>query len=81
MIARRTILAELATLPFGMANAAAPALRVGDQKGGAQALMKAAGALDGLPYRIEWSQFAAAAPLLEALNAEAIECGSPAMRR
>ncbi|MBV9811495.1 MAG: ABC transporter substrate-binding protein, partial [Acetobacteraceae bacterium] len=48
-------------------------LRVGDQKGGAESLMKAADALDGLPYRIAWNQFAAAAPVLEALNAGAVD--------
>ena len=35
--------------------------------------MKAAGVLDGLSYRLDWSQFAAAAPLLEALNAGAVD--------
>ena len=63
MTTRRMVLAGLAALPLGEARAAAPVLRAGDQKGGAQALMKAAGALDGLPYRVEWSQFAAAAPV------------------
>jgi sulfonate transport system substrate-binding protein len=48
-------------------------LRAGDQKGGTQSVMKVAGVLDGLPYRLEWSQFAAAAPLLEALNAGAVD--------
>lgn len=75
MTTRRMMLAGLAALPFGSAHGAATALRAGDQKGGAQALMKAAGALDGLSYRVEWSQFAAAAPLLEALNADAVDCG------
>ncbi len=37
--------------------------------------MEAAGVLDGLPYRLEWSEFPAAAPLLEALNAGAIDAG------
>jgi len=50
-------------------------LRVGDQRGNARALMEAAGVLDGLPYRLEWSEFPAAAPLLEALNAGAIDAG------
>ena len=50
-------------------------LKVGDQKGGVQSVMEAAGLLVDLPYRIEWSQFPAAAPLLEALNAGAIEVG------
>lgn len=48
-------------------------LRMGDQKGGSQALMEAAGVLHGLPYTLEWHQFSAAAPLLEALNAGAID--------
>jgi sulfonate transport system substrate-binding protein len=50
-------------------------LRVGDQKGGNQSLLSAAGELSGLPYQIEWSEFPAAAPLLEALNAGAIDVG------
>jgi sulfonate transport system substrate-binding protein len=50
-------------------------LKVGDQKGGAQAVMEAAGVLKDLPYRVEWKQFPAAAPLLEALNAGAIDTG------
>jgi sulfonate transport system substrate-binding protein len=48
-------------------------LKVGDQKGGCQSVLQAAGALADLPYRIEWSQFPAAAPLLEALNAGAVD--------
>jgi sulfonate transport system substrate-binding protein len=50
-------------------------LRVGDQKGNSQAVMEAAGVLKDVPYRIEWKEFAAAAPLLEALGAGAIETG------
>jgi len=78
LISRRMVLAGSAAL---LAGAAAPltadtVLRVGDQKGGCQAVMKAAGALDGVPYRIEWKRFAAAAPLLEALNAEAVDIGA-----
>ena len=50
-------------------------LRVGNQLGSAHALMEAAGALKDTPYRIEWSLFPAASPLLEALNARAIDIG------
>ena len=50
-------------------------LKVDDQRGGSRALMEAAGVLADLPYRIEWSEFPAAAPLLEALNAAAIDTG------
>jgi sulfonate transport system substrate-binding protein len=55
--------------------AAQETLRVGDQKGNAQAVMEAAGVLKDVPYRIEWKEFAAAAPLLEALGAGAIDTG------
>ena len=50
-------------------------LRVGDQKGNARAVMEAAGVLKDVPYTIEWKEFVAAAPLLEALGAGAIETG------
>src|ERR1700704_2307933 len=49
--------------------------RVGDQKGNSQAVMEAAGVLKDVPYKIEWKEFPAAAPLLEALGAGAIETG------
>ncbi|MER5962190.1 ABC transporter substrate-binding protein [Streptomyces sp. NPDC002057] len=51
-------------------------LRVGDQKGGAEALLRAAGELDDLPYRITWSTFTSGPPLLEAVNAKAVDIGS-----
>lgn len=50
-------------------------LIVGDQKGNARAVLEASGALKDVPYKIEWKEFAAAAPLLEALGAGAIEAG------
>jgi sulfonate transport system substrate-binding protein len=50
-------------------------LRVGDQKGNSKAVMEAAGVLKDVPYRIEWKEFVAAAPLLEALGAGAIDSG------
>jgi ABC-type nitrate/sulfonate/bicarbonate transport system substrate-binding protein len=50
-------------------------LRVGDQKGNTQAVTEAAGVLKDVPYKIEWKEFAAAAPLLEALGAGAIDTG------
>ena len=37
--------------------------------------MEAAGALNDVSYSIEWKEFPAAAPLLEALNAGAIDTG------
>lgn len=74
MIARRALLLAAPALALGRAAMAADGpLHVGDQKGGAQSLMKAAGVLEDVPYRIDWNQFAAAAPLLEALNADAVD--------
>lgn len=57
-------------------GASGAVLVIGDQRGGVQALLKAAGELDHVPYRIEWAQFPAAAPLLEALGAQALDLGS-----
>ncbi len=37
--------------------------------------MEAAGVLKDVPYKVDWKEFAAAAPLLEALNAGAIDTG------
>jgi sulfonate transport system substrate-binding protein len=54
---------------------AAEVLKVGNQVGGTRALMEAAGVLKDAPYRIEWSLFPAASPLLEALAAGAIDAG------
>jgi sulfonate transport system substrate-binding protein len=50
-------------------------LRVGDQKGGNRSLLDISGLGKDLPYRIEWSEFPAAAPILEALNAGALDVG------
>lgn len=50
-------------------------LRVGDQIAGNRSVMEAAGVLADVPYRIRWLQFPAAAPLLEALNAGALDVG------
>ena len=58
------------------ASAQTLTLRVGDQRGNARAVMEAAGVLDNLPYKLTWSEFPNAAPLLEALRADAIDAGS-----
>jgi sulfonate transport system substrate-binding protein len=72
-LTRRGLLA----LPALLAVAASPTgvLRVGDQRGGAKAQMQAAGVLKDLPYTLEWVLFAAASPLLEAMNADAVDTG------
>lgn len=73
-LSRRAVLLAMPALALSRPVFAADAvLRAGDQKGGTQSVMKAAGALDGLPYRLEWNQFPAASPVLEALNADAVD--------
>ncbi len=73
--------ALLATTGAALAAAAAPGraadgvLRVGNQKGGLRSLFEASGVLRDLPYTLEWSEFGAAAPLLEAMNAGALDVG------
>jgi len=57
------------------ARAQGVVLKAGDQKGGLRALLEAANALQGLEYEIQWAEFPAAAPLAEALNAEAVDFG------
>ncbi|TBV04187.1 ABC transporter substrate-binding protein [Stutzerimonas kirkiae] len=65
---------SLAT-PLALAAELQP-LRVANQKSSLKLLLEAAGELDRLPYRIDWSEFAAAAPLGEALNAGAVDVGA-----
>ncbi|WP_323991952.1 ABC transporter substrate-binding protein [Nguyenibacter sp. L1] len=50
-------------------------LVVADQKGQQKALLDAAGVDRDLPYRIRWTEFEAAAPLLQALGAGAVDTG------
>src|ERR1700761_6958793 len=71
----RIVLALALLIAATVASAAETILRVGDQKGNSQAVMEAAGLLKDVPYKIEWKEFTAAAPLLEALGAGAIDTG------
>ncbi|WP_369367915.1 ABC transporter substrate-binding protein [Streptomyces sp. CG4] len=50
-------------------------LNVGDQKGGSEAILRAAGELKNLNYKIQWSTFTSGPPLLEAVNAGAVDIG------
>jgi ABC-type taurine transport system substrate-binding protein len=59
-------------------NASEPVLKIGSQKGGAKSLILASHALDGAPYRVEWSEFPSAQTLLEAVSAGAVDAGSVA---
>jgi len=72
---KRLLVIASILLGLGSSAGAQVILRVGDQKGNAQAMMQAAGVLNDVPYKIEWKEFVAAAPLLEALGAGAIETG------
>jgi sulfonate transport system substrate-binding protein len=64
--------AALATSAFAAEQVT---LRIGDQKGGNRSLLEAAGLTKDLPYKIQWSEFPAAAPILEAVNAGALDLG------
>ena len=76
-VGRRQVVAGLALASWSVRRArAATVLHMGDQRGNVQALMQAAGVLEGVPYQLAWSEFAAAAPLAEALNAGAIDGGN-----
>jgi len=78
LLRRRTLLAGAAgaAATFAIRPARAEVtLRCGDQRGNNRAVMEAAGMLKDVPYRIAWSEFVAAAPLVEALNAGAIDAG------
>lgn len=48
-------------------------LQVGDQKGGTESLLRAAGALDNLPYKIAFSTFTSGPPQVEAATAGKID--------
>lgn len=60
----------------GAKSGAKVTLNVGDQKGGSESLLRAAGELDKLDYEIKWSTFTSGPPLLEAVNAKAVDIGS-----
>jgi sulfonate transport system substrate-binding protein len=59
----------------GAAARGEPVLKIGSQKGSTRALLEASGVLAGAPYRVEWSEFGAASPLLEALADGAVDVG------
>lgn len=73
----RSLLATLIVGTLSVATQAAELapLKVANQKSSYKLLLEAAGELKDVPYRIEFSEFAAAAPLGEALNAGAVDVG------
>ncbi|QGG40410.1 ABC transporter substrate-binding protein [Aeromicrobium yanjiei] len=50
-------------------------LVVGDQKGGSESLLKAAGELDDVPYDIAWKPFTSGPPLLDAVGGGSVDIG------
>ena len=86
-VTRRQLLQSLlvtsvaAGLPWQTAQAAAEqdltqvTLRVGDQTSAVQGLFRAAGLLEKIPYKVEWSSYPAAVNLHEALKANATDFG------
>ncbi|GFG54924.1 ABC transporter substrate-binding protein [Mycolicibacterium agri] len=60
-----------ATVP--LSELAGLTLQVGDQKGGTEALLRSAGALDNLPYKIAFSTFTSGPPQIEAATAGKID--------
>jgi len=57
-------------------NLASVTLNVGDQKGtGAEAVLKAAGLLSALPFKVSWSDFTSGPPMLEAMASGSVDVG------
>ena len=75
-VAGRLLAALTVATALTAAASAETLLRIGDQKGNARAVLEAAKALVGVPYKIQWVEFPAAAPLLEAAKAGAIDAGT-----
>jgi sulfonate transport system substrate-binding protein len=75
---RRTLILATACLAPGACappRASGAVLNVASQKGNTRAVVEASGALKGAGYAVSWSEFGAAAPLLEALGAGAVDVG------
>ncbi|MES3082113.1 ABC transporter substrate-binding protein [Sphingomonas faeni] len=60
---------------LGRGTASGDVLHVGSQRGGTKPLMLASGALDGAPYRVEWSELPTVQNLPEAIGAGAVDVG------
>ncbi|MFT9380811.1 ABC transporter substrate-binding protein [Gluconobacter sp. P5B12] len=76
MASARKFLPFMAAVLLGTSFAhAEETLIVADQKGQQKALLEAAGQDKNLPYTLRWTEFEAAAPLLQALAAKAVDTG------
>ncbi|OBB72592.1 MULTISPECIES: ABC transporter substrate-binding protein [Mycobacterium] len=65
--------AQEAPATVALSDLAGLTLNVGDQKGGTEALLRASGGLDGLPYKISFSTFTSGPPQIEAATAGKID--------
>jgi sulfonate transport system substrate-binding protein len=65
--------AQDAPVTVPLAELSGLTLNVGDQKGGTESLLRAAGALDNLPYKVAFSTFTSGPPQIEAATAGKID--------
>ncbi|MUL47250.1 ABC transporter substrate-binding protein [Mycobacterium sp. CBMA293] len=73
-VSGRDTKSELAVPPsVPLSDLAGVTLQVGDQKGGTESLLRAAGELDNVPYRVQFSTFTSGPPQVEAATAGKID--------
>ncbi len=72
----RLLLGALLSLPVFAQAAELQPLLVANQKSSIKVLLQVSGELKNVPYEIQFSEFPAAAPLGEALNAGAVDVGA-----
>lgn len=65
--------AEIANETVEVGSLSGLTLRVGDQKGGTEALLRASGELEKLPFEVEFSTFTSGPPQIEAATAGKID--------
>jgi sulfonate transport system substrate-binding protein len=71
-----TAAAAASASPNSSVNLSSVTLNVGDQKGtGAEAVLKAAGLLSTLPFKVSWSDFTSGPPMLEAMASGSVDVG------
>jgi len=71
-----TAAAAASASPGASVNLSSVTLNVGDQKGtGAEAVLKAAGLLGTLPFKVNWSDFTSGPPMLEAMASGSVDVG------
>ncbi len=68
--------APASTQSAAQADVANVTLHIGDQAGtGSQALLTAAGLIDKLPFKADWSDFTSGPPMLQAMGAGSVDVG------